>query len=432
MASTLKKITLTTLVVAIMLAGSTAHAQEEGFGLEDVVRATVRVHPLLTAGEASVRAARADAVTAGLWQNPTLNLLYTRSFGFTTYDPDVGYPQLMAQQFVELAGLPSARRRAAEALRDAVAADVAVLRGNLVYDAAAAFVNLAAAQARAAVLEEAVTALASADRIVRARVTAGAAPQYDASRIALALAELRAEEGDAEADIVNARGLLDVAVGPGAEALQGVARLDLDAVPSPPPLAELETTLRARRPELAALRARTDAAEAQVTVAQRGVFPGVWLQAGVAVGAGYADPQQRQVDGMVGVTVPLPLADRGQGTVPAAQARAEVLRAQSEAVTVALRQRLRAAWREAERRQQVWIAFREGVASLDATMRREAEAGYQGGRLSVLELVDAYVSFRDARRRGVEMAAATWLARIALLRAAGAPLTPQTDAGFVH
>ena len=239
-----------TLALAVHAGG--ACAQEEGFGLDEVVRATVRVHPLLMAGAASVRAAGYDAVAAGVWQNPTVNVLYTRSFGFTTYDPTLGYTQLTAQQFLDLAGLPTARRRAAEALRDAVAADVATLRAALAYDAAAAFVNLAAMQRRVDVLRESVTAITAADRIVRARVTAGAAPQYDASRIALALAELRAEQGDAEADVVNARGLLDVAVGPGADALRGEARMDFEAMPAMPPLAglpvagqrvEIDTTL---------------------------------------------------------------------------------------------------------------------------------------------------------------------------------------------
>lgn len=401
-------------------------ADERGdtFGLDDAVRAMLRGHPLLSAARAQHRAASFDVVSAGLWTNPVVSLRYTRSAGFTTYDPVIGYAEFGVQQQIETSDVPGARRRAMEFEREATRADGLALQQSLIFDVRAAFVSLAGAYARLNVLRETLSDLERAHQIVRARVEAGATPRYDASRIAIALADARAAVADAEADVLRARSDLDVAVGPLAATLQGVPRFDLQANPPLPSLSSMLAELPRARADLVAATERARAARAQIDVARRSVFPGVALYAGGAFGGGVGLDNAgtvtgRQVDWVVGVTLPLPVVDRGQGSVPAAQHRAIAASDLAEALLVNAQQRVRALYAEVLRRRAALEEYRSTGAAAAGGMRREAEAGYREGRLSILELVDAYTSFRDARLRLVELAVGARLAEVQLGRAAG-------------
>jgi cobalt-zinc-cadmium efflux system outer membrane protein len=378
-----------------------------------------RGHPQLAAARATTRAAEYDLLTAGLWSNPQLNVQYSRSLGFTSYDPVLGYAQLGVTQVIETSGLPGARREAAEHALAASRADELNVRLGLVLDVHAAFVQLAAAEARLEIHRETAAQLERADQIVHARVAAGAAPHYDASRIDVAMADARAAVGAAEADVVAARAALDVAVGPEAVTLRGRPAFELRHAPPLSTLVALAELMRASRPDLVAARQRARAAVAQVEVARRSVLQGVSLYAGVAVGQSFGPSNERQVDLSVGLTVPLPLLDRGQGAVPSAELRAQSAGATAGALQLAAEQRLAAAYAEVARRRQALAAYEQSGVAQSQGMRREAEAAYREGRLSVLELVDAYLSVRDARLRLVSLASEARTAEVGLWRAAG-------------
>jgi cobalt-zinc-cadmium efflux system outer membrane protein len=293
-----------------------------------------------------------------------------------------------------------------------------------------AFVNLTAAVERLAVLRDTAAELERANNIVQTRVREGANPLYDGSRIAIALAEARAEVGQTEAEMLQTRGDLDVSIGPYASTLRGLPVFDLYNLPPLPPLASLLETTRTARPDLVAARNRMHSANAQTQVARRSVFQGVVLYAGAGLGANYCDPGNvacagmpnvgsREVDVTVGMTVPIPVIDRGQGTVPAAEARAVSSARVADALALAAEQRVTAIYRSLVRRREILMEYRDTGVTRTAQMRSQAEAGYLGGRLSVLELVDAYTSYRDARLRLVNLAADARTGEVDLGRATG-------------
>ncbi len=395
---------------------------EPGFTLDDAERAMRRGHPMLDAMRASARAADSDVTAAGLWTNPVLSAVYTRSVGFTTYDPVVGMPQLGVTQLLEVSGLPSARRAAAAFARDAAQADVRATETALRFDLRTAAVMLAEAQARVRVHREAVDDLTRARLVVDARVAAGAAPRYDATRISIALADARALLADAESDVTHARADLDVAVGPLASTLRGPVRFNVQEAPTLPTLASLIERLGAR-PDLTAATSRASAQRAQIDVARRSVTQGVSVYLGAVEGAGVGNAGERQFDIIAGVSVPLPIVDRGQGTIPAAEQRAEAARRTADAIALAARQRVEALWREVELRRGAFATWQVTGTPGVEEMRHEAEVGYREGRLSILELVDAYTSFRDTRLRGIELSRDARNAEVQLGRAAGLVFT---------
>lgn len=284
------------------------------FSLQEAVAAMQRGHLLLQATKASVRAAAAETVGAGLWTNPTLDGGYAR--GITSVQNDVaGYISLGVTQFVETAGAPGARRQVAAMVEQAVLSEGQSVARVLQYTVEEAYVALAAAATRQLVYLESNAELERANQIVQARVKAGAAPNYDATRIGIALAQSQAALGDAEADMLRSRGDLDAAVGPGAASLTGLPALDLYEIASASTLENWLELVVHERPDVRAAQNRAKAAQAQVAVARAAVQPGFGLRGGIAYGN---TPQEFDV--LIGVSLPLPLNDWGQGAIAAALA----------------------------------------------------------------------------------------------------------------
>lgn len=400
------------LAVAPPAGAATTTQPGPTFSVDRALEAMRREQPLLRAATSDIRAAQGNAVTSGHWTNPVLDATYMKAVRNSSYD-SLGAPVIGVTQFLEFSGAPAARRRSAEAEVHATTADRESITRDLEWGVREAFVHLVAAYEREKIRKNVLGDLEHARAIVHSRVDGGLAPRYDASRIDIALEQARAELADAAASIVRARADLDIVVGPGARELVGMPEYDLASVPSIPPLPPGDVA--ARRPDVVASNDRARAADQDVSAARRSVFPGL----GVRVGAGYGQGPG-QVDLGVGVVVPLPILERGQGTVVTANARADASRERARALSFTAQKQIGAALGELDVRVSALTAYREHVAKLNESARAEAEAGYREAKLSVLELVDAYSSLRDARLRLVDMSEAAHVARVDLGRALGA------------
>jgi outer membrane protein TolC len=317
-------------------------------------------------------------------------------------------------QFLELAGAPGARRRAAELDADATAADIQAIERDLVAGLTLAFHAYAEAIERQKAQQSYTRELERIEQLVKTRVEGGMAPRYDATRMALALVDARSAILAARADTRRAHGALAIAVGSGIPPEGAETDVDFEATFEVSPVG-LPGELAPTNPYLLAARRRTEAAGAAVSAAEKSVWPGLGLR--LMGGFGQAPGQ---VDLGLGVIVPLPLLDRGQGSIQAAQARVDEVRAEQSAVERSLRQQLSAAQEELERRAGALEEFRRGTQALLAPLREQAEAGYKDGRLSAFELIEAYRSARDARLRQVELVVGVLTARTSLRRLSSA------------
>jgi outer membrane protein TolC len=390
----------------------------EGFTLDDALRAA-RQNPGLAAPRSLARAAEADVGAVGRWSNPQLGVSYMRSFGYTTFDPDLGVPQVGVTQLIETAGLPGRRRRAATAERDAARLEVRRTTRSLALAVTARFVRLAVATQRVELLREAMQRTQDLAALVSARVTAGTAPGYERTRASLAVREAQTALGDALADAEESRAAFDLAVGPSSATLRGAPRVDLTVAPALPPLTELVSSLPRTRLDLQVTEARVAAARARVDVARGEVLPGFQLYGGLLAGQGYGERGQRQVDFMVGVTVPLPLINSGQDAVRAAEARAVAAREQGEAERAEARLRVEGAWRIAQRRRENAAEVTRGREDQERLLA-ETAAAYRDGRVPVQALIDAHEAVRDLRLQGVEVLGAAREAEASLWEALGA------------
>lgn len=405
--------------------------QYDFFDLSEAYAAMNRSNPMLMALLEGTHAAEADVIAAGLWTNPMLVANYTHAVNGPSYTYDVvlGNGQLVIQQLLELSNLPGARHEVALAMLDATRNDSEGVRRSLYFDLRAAVIAMTEAVQRRIILHETGEQMMHARNIVAIRVDAGAAPRYDLARINVALAAVRAEENDAVADLAAARGMLDVTVGAATRSLHGVPRYDLfDASPMPPVAALIEAAERLR-PDLRAAAARTRAARSAVDVAHRTVFQGITAYAGAAFGAGNpTDPRAiaptnpyhgTEMDLVVGVAVPLPAIDRGQGTIPAAESRAHAAEYVARAMLVQARLRIEALYRELQLRRDNLASYDDTTPAEADEMLRMAEAQYREGRTQILDLVDAYTSVRDARLRRLGLAKDVRVSELELARAVG-------------
>ncbi|MFZ6182171.1 TolC family protein [Nannocystis pusilla] len=387
-----------------------ADVREPGFSLAQAVAAMREGHPLRDYASARVDAAAATRVAARLWENPVVNADYFLGVRSTSYDR-VGAFVVGVGQWLPLSGAPRARGEAARHEQRAVEADSRRLLRGLELEVERAMIGLAGARQAVEIHGDALEDLRESERIVATRVAGGVTPKYDATRIALEVMAVEADLRSAEAGVTEARGELDVAVGPLAPRLHGAPQIDLFARPELDGYEELRARMLAERPDLAAAQARVAGARAGVKVARREVFPGIGLRVAAGFGQG---PGQVDVGG--GVSIPLPILSRGQGFID--RARAEVRAADSAARTMVLaaEQRLQATHAVARERHEVSLRHVEMSRGAADALRLQAQAGYQNGRLSAFELVDASLSVRDMRLRDLQLAVAARLAELEVRR----------------
>lgn len=372
----------------------------------DAVLATLGAGaPALREAEAELSARRADIAASSLWSNPQLSASYMRSFGYTTFDPQVGVAQFGVSQLIEAAGLPGLRRRVAEGEARASEAALRGLRQGLRGEAATRFYALDAATARAALLRQSEVDAAGLVQRIEARAAAGLGSRYETDRAALYLADLRVARADAESDLVSTRAAFDALLGDDAARFRGEA-----SAPETPDdgasegLGDLDRLLRRAldRPELEALAARARAAGVQVDVARREVMPGPTLSANVFVGQGYGAQGERQVDWQLGLSLPLPLANDGRAAARAAMSRALSARAAYEFARAQTERAVRAAFEVMTARRAAWVGYLS-VASRHEGLVGAAERAWLEGRVSLQALLEARDAVRDSRLRVLDL-----------------------------
>lgn len=370
---------------------------EPAFTIDDARAVLLRGHPRMAAARALEEAAGHDVTRAGLWTNPQVSLDFVQGLTRSSYDP-WGVAIVGVNQFLELGGVPAARREAAAHVERAARAEREAVELGLSLALEESYVKLAVQGRLVRIAQLALDEFVRAEAIVRARVAAGTIAPYAARRIVAARAEASVDLERASADYARMRGDLDVAIGPLASSLVG------SPVLSPEPARELrsldallDTAARERR-DVVAARARERGAAADVAVARRSVFPGI--SARLLAGFGQA-PGQWDVGGAI--AIPLPVVDRGQGSIAAAESRHSAATATVEAASLEARQRIEAAHRSARRAIDAFVAFDTATREVEDALLMEAHAQFREGRLTLVELVDAIGAANRVASRRLEL-----------------------------
>jgi outer membrane protein TolC len=327
-------------------------------------------------------------------------------------------------QVIPLFGQVALRKDVARTLENAEERAYAALVWDTLADAKLAYVELQRTQARLHAVRVGLSEIEKIETIVSERAAAGANAVYDRLRVSVERGKWDARVVDAGANLANAQVALAEAISPTIDARNLTVPEAMNEVPLTTRAVEdvdaLVRAAMAHRPDLESARLRVAANDASVSLQRRQVLPSP------DVSVGYArlfDVPNSPVSGggafLAGVSIPLPLLDRGQGSIERARAMADEERARHDKMLVSVRRDIERAARTATMTRENWHRFQQTTAEQVQRLRAIAEFAYREGRATILELLDAHAAHVDAEERRIELEARAVKAALELERATG-------------
>jgi cobalt-zinc-cadmium resistance protein CzcA len=405
--------TLAVLVMVGLLAFPTnGAAQESRFTLEEAVKAYESGNLELKAARAQVEAARQQVRAAGLLENPTLSHSQGHNETGTPTNGNHYYSSSLSQA-VPIAGQLGLRRQVAEANRDAVEAAFQFRDAGFRLAVLRAYSRLLAAQQRALMARQDLASLDEVAAVLKKRVSSGATALYDLTRGELEAERVRTELSDAVGDEKAALEELRKAIGPMAPS-GPFSVVPMDLSPSYAEAGLLVSLALANRGDLRAARAIAGAAEASAILAKREVVPDLTFSLGLLNSAGPSS-----TDLLAGLSVPIPVFRRGQGTIQAARSTANAARFDVQAMETRIATEVVRALAIYQQRRSEADRYQTAVKQRAERLLRIAQTAYKEGARGILELVDAYRTSREVRLRDLELRAAVEAAGFEVAEAVG-------------
>lgn len=412
-------------------------AQFNDAALDTLMAAAQKESGTLTQAAAAIERARADAVAAGVAASPSLDAIASANRAALS----LGGPAVLRSQTqvgvqssweLDLFGGLSRQRESAEAALAASVASWHEARVSLAAEVANAYANY-----RLCELQVQLGAADADSRAASARMAAASGKAGFESAAAVALTQAAA--ADSAAALSQRRAQCDIAV-KGLVALTAIDEAALRELlnksgaaklPVPPQfrIDAIPARVLAQRPDVAAAERKLAAASADIGHAEAERYPRLTLAGSITptrLAFGSA-PAFSLTTWSIGPSLVLPLIDGGRRS-----ANVDAVRAQYAAAELAYRGKVRGAVREVE----------EALVQLASTTEREthiassaknhranlaaAQAKYQSGLGSALELEEARRLSLAADSAQLALAHERLTAWIALYRAAGGGWDPDT------
>lgn len=344
--------------------------------------------------------AESDLDEARLLPNPIISL--EREGGESTETA------LRLSQPLDVSGRRSLRKQAAQSRLDATGLDLQHRRLQTAAEVRLAFAEALHIDQLRDVQDNWRRRIDGAAAIVERLTSAGEASGYDRRRIERERQTAVAHLAVTHASRLRAREQLAGLIGR-PETQLGLLLGNL--IPGPPPAIEELRTQLAQRPDLVGLQSQVQAFEYESRAYERTRLPEVTL----GLGARRIEELGGTDTGLiVGMSIPIPLFQRGQASQRRAQAQASVLRAEGALQRSAAEANLTGLWRQAEELRTAAQSFGESTLAGSRELSRIAEAAYAGGEASLLELLDAYRTEFDAEASALDLALRARRARIEL------------------
>ncbi|MFG6440257.1 TolC family protein [Roseateles sp. LKC17W] len=346
-------------------------------------------NPELAQARLELQALQGAELQAGARPNPELGLLLEDTRAATRSST------VQLSQALELGGKRAARMAAAVQAREQAAVALLAKQAELRAGVAAAFFELLGAEAQQRLAASAVTLAAQASAAAALRLQAGKVPPLEAAKARVAEAQARAELAQAQSATLQARARLAALWAHGPQAVPH-AEGDAATLPALPDAGQL----LAWQADAPALRlAQLDIARRHaLTAGERARrVPDVTLTLGAK-----RDAELGRTQAVIGLTLPLPLADRNQGGLLEALRREDQAREALHAATLKLQVDVAAA---AERlrasREQALLLAGEALATARAA-HDTALRGYELGKFAFLDVLDAQRSLFQLQRQQLQ------------------------------
>jgi cobalt-zinc-cadmium efflux system outer membrane protein len=385
-----------------------ASAVSTGLTLDAAVQTALRQNPLLRAAEADVAASRGAIDQAGVLPNPSLGVDQedTRRETRTT--------TVMLSQAFELGGKRAARVELARSGRDLAIADLAARQADVRAGTIEAFFNALIAQERVKVAEESLGIASSGSAAASRRVTAGKVSPTEETRARVAEATSRIELRQAQADRQSALRALSLVMGvPEASLSQLDGRAD--ALPTPPTPEAVSQRL-SQAPALRRAQSEVQRANAAYELERARRIPDVT----VSLGAKRATEIGRNQP-MIGVSIPLPFFDTNKGAQLETLRRRDAAQALAEAEEHRIRSEVLQTVDQLQARASEVQTLKQDVLPGAQSAYEAASRGFELGKFSFLEVLDAQRTWLQARTQYLQSLAEVHRAAAELERRLGSP-----------
>ncbi len=376
-------------------------------------------NPSLPVASLEVRAAEARRLQAGLLPNPE-GSFSLENVGGTLHD--AAERTVSLSQLVELGGKRAARVALAEGEAELAGWDFEAARLDVLTATARDFVGVLGAQARLRVAEDALRIAGEVLQATKARAEGGAVSPVEVRRIEIDAASAAIERDVAAAELEGERARLASNWGERrARFTEAVG--DLPPVPAPPPLDALETLLD-RNPDLARFDTEEKVLLAEVEGARAGRIPDVTLGAGRRGFEGTGDRGY-----VFDVSLPIPIFDRKQGDIAAAEARLAAVRMRRNAARQRLGADLAATRAALEAAVREYGTLRGSIVPWSREVLEATSERYRSGKVGYLELLDARRTYAESASREAGALAGLHRRRIEMERLVAGPLETPPEPG---
>lgn len=337
---------------------------------------------LALAGNPSLRsAARSIGIAEGAMQQASARPNPEISFLSEGTDRNTRTETTQINQVVELGGKRAARIAVAEQERQVAVGDVNARRADLRANVITAYMEALTAQERLALAQASLELAHKSTDVTSRRVIAGKISPVEQTRSNVAEAGARLELAQAEADLALAKRRLTAlwaSPRPLDQALQ--VPNTFDRLPS---WADLAGRMEAS-PLLLRAQSTVAGRDAQVKLERAQRIPDLTITVGAQ-----RERELGRTQGVVGISLPLPLFNRNQGNVLSALRRADQARDDLEAERLRITQALADAYQRAEVASTQTVTLRDQVLPAAQSAYDAAVTGFEMGKFAFTDVLDA-------------------------------------------
>jgi len=384
--------------------------------LREALRLALSANPRLQVLGWELRRAEGRTRQAGARPNPEVSF-DLENIGSSSTGSEA---TLSVGQLLELGGKRGARVGAARAEQQVVSLDIQTERLVLIGEVVTRFIEALGAERSLSLSDEEVRAAEEAATTIAQRVSAGGAHPVERRRAEVELANVRLDRTILQSDVDLSRSRLSSTWGEPEPRFASLVGL-LDSLPRLPSLDSLQARAEAS-PTLTRWRAEREARQKRLDLerARRGLnlTPLVGVRS-LDDGADHA---------FVGsLSLPIPVFDRNQGSIDEASAAVRQAPIAEAQVRLELRRSLAESHATLRRGRDKIGAIRREVLPEAARAFEEMRTGYERGRFSYLDLLEARRTWLRARREELQTLLGAHLAVAELERLVGAPLETESD-----
>ncbi len=351
--------------------------------LEQAIGLAFAGNPALRSGTRAIGIADGAVLQAGARRNPELSISTEGTNRHTRTET------AQVSQVLELGGKRAARIAVAQRERDVALGQVAILRADLRADVITAYMEALTAQERVALAQASVDLAHKSTDATSRRVAAGKLSPVEQTRSAVAEAAAQLESNQAAADLSLARRRLAALWG--AQALERPLQEPDAAFVQLPPWAELQSRLDGA-PQVRVAQATVAGRDAQVVLERAQRVPDVTLSLG-----SQREREAGRSQGVVGISMPIPLFNRNQGNLLSALRRADQARDDLEAQRLRLEQGLADAWQRADVAATQVEALRARIVPAARSAYDAAVTGFELGKFAFTDVLDAQRTLFQSR-----------------------------------